>query len=188
MTKLLQHFLLSLCSYTLSLVIERCQEHNQFVCNWAKGIFTPLITMFNPLLNVGVITFLCFLSPSWHDDVCSLCEWLFSKVSLTRNMLSVSSLAEEDAALQTENDWEDVEQMVVTLENLPAVYQFGEPHLSCPKRHHNHTLCLTWFQRLQHPWYQAERRKTKSSKIGPIQSEDINIHSIWIWSPRNIRF
>ena len=69
MTKLLQHFLLSLCSCTLSLVIERCQVHNRFVCNGAKGIFTPLITMFNPLLNVGVITFLCSLPPSWHDDV-----------------------------------------------------------------------------------------------------------------------
>ena len=68
---------------------------------------------------------------------------LFSKASLTRNMLSVSSLAEEDAALQTENEGEDVEQMVVELENLPAVYHFGEPHLRCPKRHHNHTLCLT---------------------------------------------
>ena len=66
MTKLLQHFLLSLCSYTLSLVIERCQEHNQFVCNGAKGIFTPLITMSNPLLHLGVITFLCSLPPSSH--------------------------------------------------------------------------------------------------------------------------
>ena len=43
-------------------------------------------------------------------------------------------------------------------------------------------------QRLQHPWYQTERRKTKSSKFGPIQSEDINSHSIWIWSPRHIWF
>ena len=46
---------------------------------------------------------------------------LFSKASLTRNMLSVSPLAEEDAALQTEDDWEDVEQMVVELESLPVI-------------------------------------------------------------------
>ena len=46
----------------------------------------------------------------------SLRMLLFTKASLTRNMLSVSSLAEEDAALQTENDWEDVEQMVIELE------------------------------------------------------------------------
>ena len=46
---------------------------------------------------------------------------LFTKASLTRNMLSVSSLAEEDAALQTEDDWEDVEQMVVELESVPVV-------------------------------------------------------------------
>ena len=45
---------------------------------------------------------------------------LFSKASLTRNILSVSPLAEEDAALQTEDDW-DVEQMVVELESLPVV-------------------------------------------------------------------
>ena len=46
---------------------------------------------------------------------------LFSKASLTRNMLSVSPLSEEDAALQIEDDWEDVEQMVVELESLPVV-------------------------------------------------------------------
>ena len=46
---------------------------------------------------------------------------LFSKASLTRNMLSVSPLAEDDTALQTEDDWEDVEQMVAELESLPVV-------------------------------------------------------------------
>ena len=43
------------------------------------------------------------------------------KASLTRNMLSVSPLAEDDTALQTEDDWEDAEQMVVELESLPEV-------------------------------------------------------------------
>ena len=61
--------------------------------------------MFNRLLNVGVIT---FLFPSLHPDMMmsveSLRMPLFPKASLTRNMLSVSSFAEEDAALQTEDD------------------------------------------------------------------------------------
>ena len=36
-------------------------------------------------------------------------------------MLSVSPLAEDDTALQTEDDWEDAEQIVVELESLPEV-------------------------------------------------------------------
>ena len=189
MTKLLQHFLLSLCCYTLSLVIERCQEHNQFVCNGAKGIFTPLITMFNPLLNVGVITFLCSLPPSWHDDVCRV----FANASVLQGFPdkehAISFIFGRRGCCTPDREWlkrcgADGSWTGKSTSSL-SVWR-TTPKLS-KKVSQSHTL-PDIVPTSAAPLISSWKEEAKSSKTGPIQSEGINIHSIWIWSPRNIRF
>ena len=66
-TKLLQHFLLSLCSYTLSLGYREMSRTQSVHLQWDERDLYSYHNV-NPLLNVGVITF-CSLSPSWHDNV-----------------------------------------------------------------------------------------------------------------------
>ena len=66
-TKLLQHFLLSLYSYTLSLGYREMSRTQSVRLQWDERDLYSYHNV-NPLLNVGVITF-CSLSPSWHDNV-----------------------------------------------------------------------------------------------------------------------
>ena len=66
-TKLLQHFLISLCSYTPSLGYRQMSRTQSVRLQWDERDLYSYHNV-NPLLNVGVITF-CSLSPSWHDNV-----------------------------------------------------------------------------------------------------------------------